>query len=261
MTIARRVAAALLVAGLMAFYYAAASEHARVVNTSKARGDQSGYLWDAQQVYWNWHGRTPRVLVGERNRMPLYAAYLALFYSPDISDDDYFVIAKRWNIRLSLVLLAALAIVFFRQLPPLAAANLTAVVAFGYLHLQGRIRSVGAAVLFPVLPRIPHVLASAAGAGPPRPAAARGRRWHPRGSRAPRESRAAPVCGVVRLRLHGRVDRPCGQTRHVGPAPRYSRSARDGDRVPSRAGPVSDQQQGKVRQLLLQREYDLLRLV
>jgi hypothetical protein len=132
MTIARRVAAALLVAGLMAFYYAAASEHARVVNTSKARGDQSGYLWDAQQVYWNWHGRTPRVLVGERNRMPLYAAYLALFYRLDINDDDYFVIAKRWNIRLSLLLLAALAIVFFRQLPPLAATNLTAVVAFGY---------------------------------------------------------------------------------------------------------------------------------
>ena len=114
------------------FYYAAATEHARTVNTSKARGDQSGYLWDAQQVYWNWHGRTPRVLVGERNRMPLYAGYLALFYSPDISDDEYFVVAKRWNIRLSLVLLAALGFIFARQFPPLVAANLTGIVAFGY---------------------------------------------------------------------------------------------------------------------------------
>jgi len=43
MTIARRAAAALLVAGLIAFYYAAASEHCRVVNTSKARGDQSAH--------------------------------------------------------------------------------------------------------------------------------------------------------------------------------------------------------------------------
>jgi hypothetical protein len=132
MKMARRAAAALLVAGLTVFYYAAASQHARTVNLSKARGDQSGYLWDAQQVYWNWHGRTPTVLVGERNRMPLYAGYLALFYSPEISDDDYFVVAKRWNIRLSLVLLAALAVIFARQLPPLVAANLIGVVAFGY---------------------------------------------------------------------------------------------------------------------------------
>ncbi len=132
MTIARRAAAGLLVALLIVFYYAAASQHARTVNLSKARGDQSGYLWDAQQVYWNWHGRTPTVLVGERNRMPLYAGYLALFYSPEITDDDYFVVAKRWNIWLSLVLLAGLAVVFARQLPPLVAANLTAIVAFGY---------------------------------------------------------------------------------------------------------------------------------
>ena len=38
------------------------------------------------------------VLVGERNRMPLYAGYLALFYSPKMTDDEYFVVAKRWNI-------------------------------------------------------------------------------------------------------------------------------------------------------------------
>ena len=132
MTWPRRAASALLVVALGAFYYAAASEHARTVNLSKARGDQSGYLWDAQQVYWNWHGRTPRVLVGERNRMPLYAGYLALFYSPDLTDDEYFVVAKRWNIRLSLVLLTALAVIFGRHLPPLVSANLTAIVAIGY---------------------------------------------------------------------------------------------------------------------------------
>jgi hypothetical protein len=128
------VKAAVLVLAVAAgvFYYAAATEHARTVNTSKARGDQSGYLWDAQQVYWNFQGRSPRVLVGERNRMPLYAGYLALFYSPDITDDEYFVIAKRWNVRLSLVLLAALAFIFATQFPPIVAANLTGIVAFGY---------------------------------------------------------------------------------------------------------------------------------
>ena len=127
-----KTARIILLVALGVFYYAAASEHARTVNTSKARGDQSGYLWDAQQVYWNWHGRMPQVLVGERNRMPLYAGYLALFYSPEITDDEYFVVAKRWNIRLSLALLAALGVIFAKQLTPLVAVNLTGIVAFGY---------------------------------------------------------------------------------------------------------------------------------
>jgi hypothetical protein len=41
-------------------------------------------------------------------------------------------VAKRWNIRLSLALLAVLGVVFAVRLPPLPAANLTLVVAFGY---------------------------------------------------------------------------------------------------------------------------------
>ena len=122
----------IVLAALAGFFVTAAGQHARVVNTSKARGDQSGYLWDAQQVYWNWQGRSPQKLVGERNRMPLYAAYLALFYSPDISDDEYFIVAKQWNIRLAVVLLAVLAVIFARRLPPLLSFNLTLIVAFGY---------------------------------------------------------------------------------------------------------------------------------
>lgn len=130
--IARRVAVALLVAILTTFYYAAASQHARIVNTSKARGDQSGYLWDAQQVYWNWHGRNPPMLIGQRMRMPGYAAVLALFWDPGMSDPEFFERAKTVNIWLSMALLFGLAILFARSLPPLAAANLTLIVAFGY---------------------------------------------------------------------------------------------------------------------------------
>src|SRR5262245_29163042 len=114
------------------FYVAAASEHGRRVNTSKARGDQSGYLWDAENVYANWHGRQPPTIIGERNRMPLYAGYLALLYHRDLPDPEFFEVAKRANIYLSLILLAGLALIFFRYLPPLVATNLTAIVAFGY---------------------------------------------------------------------------------------------------------------------------------
>jgi hypothetical protein len=116
--------------GLAAFYVTAASEHARVVNLSKARGDQSGFLADAEQVYANWHGLTPPGLVGKRNSMPVYAGYLSLFYDPQMSDDEYFLVARAWNIRLSLVLLAILGCVFAWHLPRLLAANLTLIIAF-----------------------------------------------------------------------------------------------------------------------------------
>jgi hypothetical protein len=127
-----RLAAALVMIALSVFYYTAASEHARSVNTSKARGDQSGYLWDAQQVYWNWHGRNPPLLIGQRMRMPGYAAVLALFWDPGMSDPEFFERAKTVNIWLSMALLVGFAFIFAWSLPYLAATNLTLIVAFGY---------------------------------------------------------------------------------------------------------------------------------
>jgi hypothetical protein len=127
-----RILRVLLLVALAGFYVVGASEHARKVNDFKARGDQSGYLGDAEAVYANWHGRNPPLLIGERNRMPLYAGFLALFYSPSMSDPEFFVVAKRCNIYLSVVLLAILGVVFSRFLPPLPATNLLLIVAFGY---------------------------------------------------------------------------------------------------------------------------------
>src|SRR5690349_23655457 len=63
--------------------------------------------------------------------MPLYAGFLALFYHRDLSDPDFFAIAKKANIYLSLALLALLALIFFRELPPLEATNLTGILGFG----------------------------------------------------------------------------------------------------------------------------------
>jgi hypothetical protein len=114
------------------FYVAAATEHARTVNTSKARGDQSGYLWDAQRIYANWEGASPLKLVGERMRMPLYPAYLALFWDRSLSDADFFQVAIVWSIRLSVVLLALFAVIVSWHLPPLVSMNLMLIVAFGY---------------------------------------------------------------------------------------------------------------------------------
>ena len=130
-----------LVASLAVFYLIAASAHAERVNLSKARADQSSYLFDAKTLYANWHGLEPPRLL-RRNRMPMYAAFLAAFYDPSLSDPDFFIVARTWNIRLSLVLLGVLYAVFRWHLPQLAAANLTLVLAFGYfLFKAGYVQS------------------------------------------------------------------------------------------------------------------------
>jgi len=120
----------ILLVFLGGFYLAAATAHARIVNLSKARGDQSGYLWDAQQVYANWHGARPPHLIGQRMRMPAYAAFLALVYNPRLSNEEFFEAAKTANIWLSLALLAGMAVLFEWWLPPWPATNLTLIVAF-----------------------------------------------------------------------------------------------------------------------------------
>jgi hypothetical protein len=121
-----------IVAALGCYFYAGAMAHARAVNQIKARGDQSAYLWEAQILYRNWHGLNDPPVVQPRNRMPLYPAYLASFYNPQWSDAEYFEIAKVRSVGLSLVLLAVMGAVSWRLLPPLPAANLILIVAFGY---------------------------------------------------------------------------------------------------------------------------------
>ena len=118
-------------ATLISVYVGGATEHARVVNTARARADQSGYLWDAVAIHRNWQG-TQDELIGERNRMPLYPGFLALFYDPALSPDAFFELGKRLNIRLSLVLLLVIGLVAHWRLPTAWASAFTLVVAFGY---------------------------------------------------------------------------------------------------------------------------------
>ncbi len=113
------------------FYVAAATQHATHVNWFKARADQSWFLGVAQRVHQNWVGAAPAEML-PRSIMPLYPAYLALSYAPGMSDDAFFEVAKAASIRLSVVLLAVLAIAFAWRLPPMVSTNLTLVVAFGY---------------------------------------------------------------------------------------------------------------------------------
>lgn len=64
--------------------------------------------------------------------MPVYAGLLALFYDPAVGPKRLFERGKQLNVLLSLILLAALALVFRHYLPPLEGVALLLVVAFGY---------------------------------------------------------------------------------------------------------------------------------
>jgi hypothetical protein len=121
----------LVVVVLAMFYTAGAAHHAETVNTARARADQSGYLWDAVGIHMMRHG-SPDALIGERNRMPVYPWLLSWLYDPAYSPDEFFEVAKRWNIRASLVLLAVLALVVRRFLPALATVSFMLAIAFGY---------------------------------------------------------------------------------------------------------------------------------
>ena len=132
----------LLATGLASFYYLAASAHARIVNTSKARGDQSAYLGEAELIYRNWTGANNPPVMQPRNRMPLYPSFLAALYDPAWSDDEFFVHAKTQSIVLSLLLVAIVGLILWRSLPPLLALNLFLIVAFGsFVFRAGYVQS------------------------------------------------------------------------------------------------------------------------
>jgi hypothetical protein len=131
MRLVRTLALVLAVIALGLFYVAGATHHADTVNTARARADQSGYLWDAVGIHMMRHG-SPDGLIGERNRMPVYPWLLSWLYDPGYSPDEFFVVAKQWNIRASLLLLAFLIVIAGQWLTPLARTAFGLAVGFGY---------------------------------------------------------------------------------------------------------------------------------
>jgi hypothetical protein len=127
----RTIWPAVAVIALAAFFVAGATHHADTVNTARARADQSGYLWDAVGIHMMRHG-SPDALIGERNRMPVYPWLLSWLYDPALSPDDFFAVAKTWNIRASLLLLAVLVAVARQWLSALATTAFGLAVGFGY---------------------------------------------------------------------------------------------------------------------------------
>ena len=80
------------------------------VNHNRALHDQSAYMGFAQKAY-----ETRFAFTGNRNRMPLYPFFQALFYAPELDAEAYFQSGKQRNVALSLICLLALGAAFFRK--------------------------------------------------------------------------------------------------------------------------------------------------
>lgn len=121
-----KIALVILVAALfIGIFYYGADRHAREVNTDYNKFDQGAYMYYAHNLHdTNYH------FTGDRNRHPLYPLILSVFYKTGMSLDDYFVLGKRINIIIALLILAALAWIFFRFFPRHTAVNLFFITAF-----------------------------------------------------------------------------------------------------------------------------------
>jgi hypothetical protein len=117
-----RVVIVLVAAGL---YWSGATQQADKVNTDISQGDQSAYMRDIQR-----YSGDPFGYVNGRNRMPMYPLLQAAVYRSDLSDEESFRRAKRFNIVLSVLLLALLYPVMRTVLTPLPAVVLLAITTF-----------------------------------------------------------------------------------------------------------------------------------
>ena len=101
---------------------------ARIQNVENHRlgaSDQSAFMDFAVEAYasrWQYTGR--------RNQMPLYPWIMAIFWSPDMSEEAFFAVGKQVNIWLSVLILALLGAAFLRRFSRLYAIYAILCLAF-----------------------------------------------------------------------------------------------------------------------------------
>ena len=95
------------------------------VNRYMAASDQGADLKFAKEAHASGFRYT-----GDRNRMPLFPWLTALFYSPEMTDQDLFASGKKLNVGLSLLILVALGAAFFSRFSRLYASYAIVSIAF-----------------------------------------------------------------------------------------------------------------------------------
>jgi len=102
-----------------------AERQGRVVNIDMNTTDQDAYREYVKNLV-----TTDYQHVGDRNRMPVYPLLMSLFYRPTMSDETFFVTAKRVNTGLALLVLVVAFFLFRRYTPAPDAAVAILVTAF-----------------------------------------------------------------------------------------------------------------------------------
>ena len=121
-----KIAAAILVAVILAgLYWYGASLQMTHVNTNMGEVDQSAYMRYASDLY-----KSGYTYIGDRNRMPVYPFLQSLFYNPKLQPEVFFQQGKLRNLILSMLILAALALIFFLNFKALHALNSILIIAF-----------------------------------------------------------------------------------------------------------------------------------
>ena len=95
------------------------------VNRDFSKVDQGAYMHFAIRAYESNFSYT-----GDRNRMPLFPWIQALFYSPDMSDEEFFEQGKQLNVLISITCLTVLGTAFFLKFSKSYAFYAVSVIAF-----------------------------------------------------------------------------------------------------------------------------------
>jgi hypothetical protein len=123
---ALKIATVILVAGIFAgLYWYGAYQQMTMVNTNMDRVDQSAYMRYASDLY-----KSGYTYIGNRNRMPVYPFLQSLFYHPKLKSETFFQQGKLRNLILSIIILAGVALIFFRNFKTLHALNSILILAF-----------------------------------------------------------------------------------------------------------------------------------
>ena len=95
------------------------------INGRLSANDQSAYISFAKEAY-----ATSFQHTGGRNRMPLFPWLMAMFYSPQMTDQDFFDAGKQLNVWLSVLILVAFGAAFFARFSRLYASYAIISIAF-----------------------------------------------------------------------------------------------------------------------------------
>ena len=115
----------LLLIGLVGLYLHGASLQNHLVNTDPLQTDQLAYLRFAKTLR-----ETNYNYLMPRNQMPVYPLIQSLIYRPGMTEEEFFVVGKDFNIFLSLLILAALYWLFKKNFPPLMTLNMMLITGF-----------------------------------------------------------------------------------------------------------------------------------